>query len=692
MVPPHTPDAVGGRPLAITPSLRCLNTMAWVYRVGWVIAVLPFFAWLWWRGLRDPDYRARWPERLAWTPVDPARRGGVLLHCASVGEVIAARPLIEALLARSDWGPLTVTCTTPTGSTQLRKDFGTRVGHCYFPLDGVGAPRRFLQHWRPRIVILLEREIWPTFLHAAQTLGVPVVLANGRLSARSAALYQRWPSLSGPALAALQMLCVENEETAQRFRRLGVRTRRLVVTGNIKSDVYVGPVLHERMATLRATLGTRKVLTAGSTHAGEDEALVPAFATHLQHAPGSLLILVPRHPERFDTVARLLQQAGLRFARHSQGQAVSADTQVLLGDTMGDLMLWYGVADACFVGGSLIPRGGHNPLEPLHLDRPLIVGSHTANFDALYRRLGMAGAMLLASDAADVLRQFERVLQLPQETRAMVQRARVAMEGMRGASARTVEALHGMASLRQARLPEPEPRTARIGADTVWVDPAVFPEAHPNLFDPAWWQESGSATAHGAGRGKLHRVSDGRATYLLRHYYRGGLMARINRDLFLAQPVADSRAMAEFTLLRALRQRGLPVPRACAALHRSAGVFYRADILIEWIAQATDIAALLHTVRRLGDGEWQRLGEVVRQLHDAQVFHADLNCHNLMLDTHGNAWIVDFDKCAFRAGAAWKSANLERLLRSLRKERRLNPSLHWDEAQWQNFLAGYQVV
>ena len=169
-------------------------------------------------------------------------------------------------------------------------------------------------------------------------------------------------------------------------------------------------------------------------------------------------------------------------------------------------------------------------------------------------------------------------------------------------------------------------------------------------------------------------------------------MARISRDLFLAQAVAQSRAMAEFTLLRMLRQRGLPVPRACAALHRSAGLFYRAEIIIELLPDATDIAALLHGVRPLNSSEWQRLGQAVRDLHDAQVFHADLNCHNLMLDAQGAAWIVDFDKCAFRAGEAWKAANLERLLRSLRKERRLEPSLHWDEAQWPQFLAGYHSI
>ena len=663
--------------------------MAWVYRALWACAVLPFFGYLWWRGRQDPAYRERWSERLALSPTDAALSDGVVLHCASVGEVIAARPLITALLARTGWGPLTVTCSTPTGSAQLRRDFGSRVGHLYFPLDGMGAPERFLRHLRPRIVILLEREIWPGFLHTAQTRGVPVVLANGRLSVRSAASYQRWHALMGPALAALQRLCVENEETAQRLRQLGVCAERLVVTGNIKSDVVVTPELRVPVDILRLALGARPVLTAGSTHVGEDEALLVAFAIHLQGSPQSLLVLVPRHPERFDAVAYIVEQAGLRLQRHSLGEPLRATTQVLLGDTMGELMLWYGVADACFVGGSLTPRGGHNPLEPLCLEKPLIAGAHTANFNALYRQLQAARAMYLACDAADVLRHFEHVLQQPDETAAMVRRANAVTAGAAGATMRTIDVLQEIDTLRHARPVGAASLITRQGADAVWADPSVFPEADVHLFDPAWWKQRGGAGTRGAGRGNIRHLSDGRSNYLLRHYYRGGLMARVSRDLFLAQRVPDSRAMAEFTLLRALRQHGLPVPRACAALHRKVGLFYRAEIIVELIPDATDVAALLHGVRALTGAEWQRLGQAVRQLHDAQVFHADLNCHNLMLDTHGAAWIVDFDKCAFRAGETWKAANLKRLLRSLRKERRLDPSLHWDEAQWQQFMEGY---
>ena len=179
----------------------------------------------------------------------------------------------------------------------------------------------------------------------------------------------------------------------------------------------------------------------------------------------------------------------------------------------------------------------------------------------------------------------------------------------------------------------------------------------------------------------------------MRHYYRGGLMARVSRDLFLAQPVAASRAMREFELLRALHGQGQPVPRACAArYHRVALWWYRADILVELVPHAVDVARLLHRQRGLTAAEWQALGQAVRGLHESQCFHSDLNCHNLMLGAHGRAWIVDFDKCGFRAGDSWKADNLQRLLRSLRKERRLDPDFRWDEAQWEHFLAGYGYI
>ena len=538
-------------------------------------------------------------------------------------------------------------------------------------------------------MVLLERELWPNFLHQAQALGVPVALVNARLSERSAAGYARWRGLMRPALATLRLVCAEDAATAGRLAALGVKPERLKVTGNIKSDGRPDPVLPQRIAQLRQALGQRPVLAAGSTHLGEDEALLAAFADHLALFPQTLLVLVPRHPERFGVVAALLQQSGLRFVRHSLGQAPQADTQVLLGDTMGELMLWYGVADACFVGGSLITRGGHNPLEVLSLDKPLIAGPHTANFEPIYTALQAAGALLPAPDARAVFARFQSLLRDRNQASDIATRGRAVYLRMAGATAATMEHLQPWLS----DGPPPGSDAATVvqdGGHQVWFDPRCFTTGGVHLFDPAWWRQQGVASSDGAGRGRVHWVADGRRVYLLRHYYRGGLMARLSRDLFLAQPVPDTRAMREFTLLGQLRRRRLPVPRACAARHARHALWYRADILVERIPDATDVAAILHTQRALSTPQWNALGRVVRQLHDAQVWHADLNCHNLMLDIRGKAWIVDFDKCGFRTGDAWKCDNLERLLRSLRKELRLDPGFRWSEKDWPHFLTGYR--
>ncbi len=663
--------------------LQAYQLLAWC-------AVGPLFAYLWWRGRRDPAYRRRWRERLGFAGNVPLQPGAVLVHCASVGEVIAARPLVERLLADPGWGPVIVSCSTPTGSRQIRHDFGQRVGHCYFPIDLAGTTRRFLAHAQPRLVLLMERELWPMFLHQAQRQGVPVVLVNARLSARSADGYWRWKALMLPALASLRLVCAEDADSARRLLALGVPAARLAVTGNIKSDVQVAPALQQAIATTRQALGGRPVLTAGSTHPGEDEALITAFQQHLQTQPDALLVLVPRHPERFAVVAALLAASGLRHVRHSRGQVVQADTQVLLGDTMGELMFWFGVADACFIGGSLVPRGGHNPLEALCLDKPVLSGPHTANFERLFHLLEVAHALGRVADADAVFAQWLLLQQDPTGTRARVARARAVSHDLVGALDRTFAALEPWTRTALASRGRLAARTAVQGADVVWADPEVFGDSLPALFDLAWWRRRGSVEVFGAGRGTIHKVANARGSYLMRHYYRGGLMARVSRDLFLAQPVAASRAMREFELLRALHGQGQPVPRACAArYHRVALWWYRADILVELVPHAVDVARLLHRQRGLTAAEWQALGQAVRGLHESQCFHSDLNCHNLMLGAHGRAWIVDFDKCGFRAGDSWKADNLQRLLRSLRKERRLDPDFRWDEAQWEHFLAGY---
>ena len=686
MVPPGSPYAVGRRPLALRllPMRRAYSLLAYC-------AVVPLLVYLWWRGRKDPGYRQRWGERFGWHQVPAHHQGGVMLHCASVGEVIAARPLIEQLLADPRWSPLVLTCTTPTGSRMIAREYGARVGQVYFPLDLPGATRRFLSGLRPRLVLLLERELWPNFLHRAERLGVPVALVNARLSVQSAATYKRWHRLMGPALAALELVCAEDAATAGRFKTLGVPGERVQITGNIKSDVRLDPGVQNTIDQFLQALAQRPVLTAGSTHPGEDEALIAAFLEHLKGSANTLLILVPRHPERFDVVAGLLAESGLSVARHSLGQMPTADTQVLLGDSLGELMLWYGVADACFVGGSLVTRGGHNPLEVLCQYKPLMAGPHTTNFEFLYAALRNSEGMLAVADADAVFAQFRALLQDREAARALAARGHTFYLRMAGATSRTITLLQALATP-LFRASSPAPSLERRGRDLVWFDPQCFETGGAHLFDLAWWRQQGPTSGAGAGRGRIHWVTDGQRGYLLRHYYRGGWMAKISRDLFLAQPITRTRAMREFSLLTQLRARGLPVPRPCAARHTGVRAgWYRADILVEKIPDASDLAEIARKRRAITPGEWRVLGGAVRRLHDEQVNHADLNCHNLMLDTRGKAWIVDFDKCEFRPGEGWKQHNLDRLLRSLRKELRLDPGFRWSEKDWRYFIAGYQA-
>lgn len=659
--------------------------MARTYRLLVYVATLPMLVYLWWRGIEDPAWRQRWRERFGMQALPQQQQGGVVLHCASVGEVIAARPLIEQLLADPRYLPLVLTCSTPTGSRMIAQHYAGRTGHVYFPLDLPGATRRFLLNLRPRLVLLMERELWPSFLHQAQLQGVPVVLVNARLSTASAQSYARRRALMEPAIASLRLVCAEDTVTASRLRELGVPAHRMAVTGNIKSDVALAPGLRQKIDTTRRHLGTRPVLTAGSTHTGEDEALIAAFRDSLAQFPEALLVLVPRHPERFNTVAALIERSGLRFVRHGRGEPLRADTQVLLGDTLGELMLWYGVADACFVGGSLIPRGGHNPLEVMCLEKPLIAGPFTANFTQLYTALLNEGGLLQAADGGAVLRQFGAVVRDAVAAAALVAGANAVYLRMAGATART------MAELERLAIGAPAaPSTILQGRQVLWFDPSCLPSANPQMLDIAWWHAKGSGISRTAGRGQVHRVADDHGAYLLRHYYRGGLMARVSRDLFLAQPLAQTRAMHEYDLLSRLHARGLAVPRPGAARHtRVAGLWYRADILVGYIPDATDVAQILHRERPLTATEWQLLGHTIRNLHEEQVFHSDLNCHNLMLDARGKAWIVDFDKCGFRSGSGWKQQNLDRLQRSLRKELLLDPQFHWNESDWAALLQGY---
>lgn len=402
---------------------------------------------LWLRARKAPAYRQRIGERFA-LGLPTMQRGGIWVHAVSVGESIAAAPMIRALLKQYPDAPITVTCMTPTGSERITAMFADepRIQHCYLPYDLPWAAGRFLDHVQPRLGIIMETELWPNHIHQCARRGIPVMLANARLSERSARGYGRFARLTRPMLAQMSGFAVQTETEARRFLDLGARPECVTVTGSIKFDLGIDPQLPEGAARLREQwqATTRPVWIAASTHAGEDESILAAHRELLASHPQALLILVPRHPERFNSVHDLCQQQGFSTVRRSSGQAVDSATSVLLGDTMGELLFLYALADVAFVGGSLVPNGGHNLLEPAALAKPVLSGPHLFNFLEIATMLRSAGALEEASDAKALAAAVRRLFDQPQLAKVMADAGLNVMKANQGALQRLLDLIAGL--------------------------------------------------------------------------------------------------------------------------------------------------------------------------------------------------------------------------------------------------------
>jgi 3-deoxy-D-manno-octulosonic-acid transferase len=338
--------------------------------------VLLYFAF---RGVRDRDYLARWSERFGFFP-GPVKKGGILVHAASVGEFNAANPLIRRLLKTFPDLPVTVTTLTPTGSKRVKRELGGKVLHSYIPIDLNGSVRRFLNRLEPSIIIVMETEIWPNLYLQAQELKIPLLMANARLSERSVRRFRYLSSLIEKTLQSVIWTGAQSKEDADRLVSCGADQQRVDMTGNLKFDLTVAASLEEKAAALRQQWNpSRPVLVAGSTHEADENVVIPAFAGLLEKLPDALLILVPRYPERFARAAQLAKNAGLRTELHSQGEACSTEAQCFVIDTIGELMTYYACGDLAFVGGSMGDQGGHNPLEPAALGKPVLLGPNMDN-------------------------------------------------------------------------------------------------------------------------------------------------------------------------------------------------------------------------------------------------------------------------------------------------------------------------
>jgi len=399
---------------------------------------------LWLRSRKAPAYAKRIGERFSYG-MPPLQPGGIWVHAVSVGESIAAAPMIRALLQRYPQLPITVTCMTPTGSERIQALFANepRIQHCYLPYDLPCAAARFLDHAKPKLAVIMETELWPNHIHQCAKREIPVALANGRLSERSARGYGRFSKLTAPMLAEMSFFAVQTEAEAQRFRDLGARPQTVEVTGSIKFDLTIDPQLLQRAHELRGQWQAleRPVWIAASTHEGEDEVVLDAHRRLLANYPNALLILVPRHPERFNSVFELCQREGFATVRRSTGANVEADTSVLLGDTMGELLFLYALADSAFVGGSLVPNGGHNLLEPAALAKPVISGPHLFNFLDIAAQLREAGALAEVDDAEGLAVEVQRLFELPRDAQRMAEAGLAVMRRNQGALQRLLDGL-----------------------------------------------------------------------------------------------------------------------------------------------------------------------------------------------------------------------------------------------------------
>lgn len=387
-----------------------------LYTLLWLLALPFMFLYLRWRGKKQPEYRHNWRERLGWGPELPA--GPVIwLHAVSVGETRAAAPLVRALRQRRPDAVILLSHTTPTGRATAVEVFGDEVRQTYLPYDLPGPICRFLDRAHPGIAIFLETEIWPNIYAACAARGIPAYLVNARLSEKSARGYGRVAGLIRPALACLSGVAAQTGADAGRLATLGASPP--IVTGNLKYDVAAPPHTHERAETLRSLFAGRFVFLAASTRDGEENLILD---TCLELGiPDLLLVIVPRHPQRFDAVAALLESRGVEFSRRSRSEPVTRETEVFLGDSMGEMAAYYAAADVAFIGGSLLPLGGQNLIEAADMGCPALIGPHTWNFLEAAERAVAHGAALRVTDAEELARAVKRLHQDASQRHAMAE-------------------------------------------------------------------------------------------------------------------------------------------------------------------------------------------------------------------------------------------------------------------------------
>ena len=391
-----------------------------------------------WRGFRQRAYLLRWDERYARYRDAASGDQHLWIHAVSVGEVNAAAPLVNALLRDYPQQRVLITTITPTGSGRVAALWGDRVSHVYLPYDLTGAVARFLRHFRPRIALIVETELWPNLLFACRDHGVPAYLVNARLSERSLRGYRVLRPLVGRALRTMRAIAAQSDADAARFLQLGARQDQVVVCGNLKFDTRVDPTIDAFAREFRARVADRPVWIAASTHPDEEAAALAINRRLRARWPDLLMLWAPRHPERFRPVTQLAIDTGLQVATRKLTQLPDSADAVFIIDTLGELMSFYACADVAFVGGSLQPVGGHNLLEPAAVGTVIVTGPYLHNFIDIAEQLIQVNALRIGSDIAAVAAEIEMLLDDDDERARMVFAGRALVEQGRGALERTL--------------------------------------------------------------------------------------------------------------------------------------------------------------------------------------------------------------------------------------------------------------
>jgi 3-deoxy-D-manno-octulosonic-acid transferase len=426
-------DDVNALPDAVSNADRPLRAF---YTLLWWLALPALPLRLWWRGRREPGYREHRSERFGRYPRAKKVSDVVWIHAVSLGETRAAVPLVERLLKDAPAQKILLTHMTATGREAGRSLFGDRVAQAWLPYDVPFAVRAFLNEFRPRIGLLMETEMWPNLIAIANAQSIPMLLVNARLSQRSTERYRSVTRLSKPLFARLDGVAAQSQADAERLREVGVRN--VIVTGNLKFDIDVSESERAKGRLLRQRFGVdRPVFLCASTREGEEALLLEAWDRARASLPeGLLMVIVPRHPQRFEDVARLLAARGIAYARRSTEVDISDDIRVVLGDSLGEMLAYYASADVAFVGGSLLALGGQNLIEAIAVGVPTVIGPHTFNFADASEAATRAGAALRVQNADELFRVVAQLLSDASARERMQHAAQTFIESHRGATDR----------------------------------------------------------------------------------------------------------------------------------------------------------------------------------------------------------------------------------------------------------------